>query len=249
MRVPLGIRVPGAASTGSASTTSPTSPPWRTCCATTRSTARSPAPSRSRARRSSSTASKSRVYALSDPSELPWAVAEVDVALECTGRFRSRADAAGHLAAGARKVIISAPGKDVDVTLVRGVNEDAYDPAVARRDLECVLHDQLPRARRDDPERRIRHQARDDDDDPRLHGGSAPRRPAAQGSPSRPRRRGQHRPDVDRCGQGAAAGHPRARRQAPRRRCTRSRAYRLVDRPDGRARDGDDRSRRDRRVR
>ena len=55
---------------------------------------------------------------------------EVDVVLECTGRFRSRADAARHLAAGARKVIISAPGKDVDVTLVRGVNEDAYDPAV-----------------------------------------------------------------------------------------------------------------------
>jgi glyceraldehyde 3-phosphate dehydrogenase len=70
------------------------------------------------------------VYALSDPSELPWAVAEVDVALECTGRFRSRADAARHLAAGARKVIISAPGKDADVTLVRGVNESAYDPAV-----------------------------------------------------------------------------------------------------------------------
>ena len=70
------------------------------------------------------------VYALSDPSELPWAVAEVDVALECTGRFRSRADAARHLAAGARKVIISAPGKDADVTLVRGVNEGAYDPAV-----------------------------------------------------------------------------------------------------------------------
>jgi glyceraldehyde 3-phosphate dehydrogenase len=70
------------------------------------------------------------VHALSDPRELPWAVAEVDVALECTGRFRSRADAARHLAAGARKVIISAPGKDADVTLVRGVNEGAYDPAV-----------------------------------------------------------------------------------------------------------------------
>jgi glyceraldehyde 3-phosphate dehydrogenase len=68
------------------------------------------------------------VTALTDPGELPWAAAEVDVALECTGRFRSRADAARHLAAGARKVIISAPGKDVDVTLVRGVNEDTYDP-------------------------------------------------------------------------------------------------------------------------
>ena len=70
------------------------------------------------------------VYASDDPAELPWASSEVDVALECTGRFRSRADAARHLTAGARKVIISAPGKDVDVTLVRGVNERTYDPAV-----------------------------------------------------------------------------------------------------------------------
>lgn len=70
------------------------------------------------------------VYAFDDPGELPWATADVDVVLECTGRFRSRADAARHLAAGARKVIISAPGKDVDVTLVRGVNDAAYDPAV-----------------------------------------------------------------------------------------------------------------------
>ena len=70
------------------------------------------------------------VYAFGDPGELPWAAAEVDVVLECTGRFRSRADAARHLAAGAGKVIISAPGKDVDVTLVRGVNDAAYDPVV-----------------------------------------------------------------------------------------------------------------------
>ena len=124
VRVPLGVRVRRRRSTGSASTTSPTSPPWRTCCATTRSTARSPAPSRSRGQRSSSTASRSPSTRSAIRRDLPWAVAGVDVALECTGRFRSRADAARHLAAGARKVIISAPGKDVDVTLVRGVNED-----------------------------------------------------------------------------------------------------------------------------
>src|SRR3954471_13158650 len=69
------------------------------------------------------------VFGLADPGELPWAEADVDVVLECTGRFRSREDAARHLAAGARKVIVSAPGKDVDVTLVRGVNEGTYDPA------------------------------------------------------------------------------------------------------------------------
>jgi len=68
------------------------------------------------------------VHATADPAELPWAEAEVDVLLECTGRFRERGQAACHLAAGARKVILSAPGKSVDVTVVRGVNEDAYDP-------------------------------------------------------------------------------------------------------------------------
>jgi glyceraldehyde 3-phosphate dehydrogenase len=52
----------------------------------------------------------------------------VDVVLECTGKLRSRADAAKHIAAGAKKVVLSAPGKDVDVTIVRGVNDDAYDP-------------------------------------------------------------------------------------------------------------------------
>ena len=64
-----------------------------------------------------------------DPSQLPWAELDVDVVLECTGRFRSRADAAGHLEAGARKVIVSAPMKDPDATVVLGVNfDEVYDP-------------------------------------------------------------------------------------------------------------------------
>jgi glyceraldehyde 3-phosphate dehydrogenase len=64
-----------------------------------------------------------------DPSRLPWAELDIDVVLECTGRFRSRADAAGHLEAGARKVIVSAPMKDPDATIVLGVNfQEAYDP-------------------------------------------------------------------------------------------------------------------------
>ena len=64
-----------------------------------------------------------------DPADLPWAELHADVVLECTGKFRTRADAAKHLVAGARKVIVSAPGKDVDATIVLGVNEHAYDPA------------------------------------------------------------------------------------------------------------------------
>jgi glyceraldehyde 3-phosphate dehydrogenase (phosphorylating) len=67
------------------------------------------------------------VTAIADPAELPWTEAGVDVVLECSGKFRSRADAARHLDAGARKVIVSAPGKGVDATIVRGVNEGAYD--------------------------------------------------------------------------------------------------------------------------
>jgi glyceraldehyde 3-phosphate dehydrogenase len=69
------------------------------------------------------------VFAESDPPALPWRDLDVDVVIESTGRFRSRDDAAKHLEAGARKVIISAPAKDPDATVVLGVNFDAYDPA------------------------------------------------------------------------------------------------------------------------
>jgi glyceraldehyde 3-phosphate dehydrogenase len=62
------------------------------------------------------------------PSALPWAELGADVVIECTGKFRRREDAAGHLDAGARKVIVSAPGKGVDVTVVLGVNFEMYDP-------------------------------------------------------------------------------------------------------------------------
>jgi glyceraldehyde 3-phosphate dehydrogenase len=68
------------------------------------------------------------VYSAADPAWLPWGETGVEVVLECTGKFRTRADAAKHLAAGAKKVIVSAPGKGVDATIVRGVNDEAYDP-------------------------------------------------------------------------------------------------------------------------
>jgi glyceraldehyde 3-phosphate dehydrogenase len=69
------------------------------------------------------------VLSESDPAALPWEELGVDVVLECTGRFRTRAEAAKHLDAGARKVIVSAPMKDADATIVLGVNfPDAYDP-------------------------------------------------------------------------------------------------------------------------
>ncbi|MGH7570953.1 MAG: type I glyceraldehyde-3-phosphate dehydrogenase [Gemmatimonadota bacterium] len=59
-----------------------------------------------------------------DPSKLPWKELEVDVVIESTGLFRDRDQAAKHLSAGARKVVISAPGKSSDITVVLGVNED-----------------------------------------------------------------------------------------------------------------------------
>jgi len=69
------------------------------------------------------------VFSETDPAALPWGELGVDVVIESTGAFRDRAGAAKHLAAGARKVIISAPGKDPDVTVVPGVNfDEAYDP-------------------------------------------------------------------------------------------------------------------------
>ena len=69
-----------------------------------------------------------KILALRDPKDLPWRSLGVDYVIESTGRFTNRDDAAKHLAAGAKRVIISAPSKDADVTLVLGVNEKVYDP-------------------------------------------------------------------------------------------------------------------------
>ena len=69
-----------------------------------------------------------RVFAERDPADLPWSDVGADVVIESTGLFTARDDAAKHLDAGAKKVIISAPAKEPDVTLALGVNEDAYDP-------------------------------------------------------------------------------------------------------------------------
>ncbi|GAA3232325.1 hypothetical protein GCM10017691_26850 [Pseudonocardia petroleophila] len=68
-----------------------------------------------------------RVLQEPDPSRLDWAGEGVDVVIEATGRFRTRAQAAAHLTAGARKVVLTSPGTDVDATIVMGVNEDTYE--------------------------------------------------------------------------------------------------------------------------
>ncbi|MFJ7287828.1 type I glyceraldehyde-3-phosphate dehydrogenase [Curtobacterium sp. NPDC098951] len=71
-----------------------------------------------------------RVLASREPAELPWADLGVEVVLESTGRFTARDAAAGHLTAGARRVLISAPATGADATIAYGVNSDVYDPAV-----------------------------------------------------------------------------------------------------------------------
>ncbi|MGH7570088.1 MAG: type I glyceraldehyde-3-phosphate dehydrogenase [Gemmatimonadales bacterium] len=70
-----------------------------------------------------------KVSAIKEPERLPWKALGVELVLESTGRFTDRDAAAKHLAAGARKVVISAPAKGEDITIVMGVNHEQYDPA------------------------------------------------------------------------------------------------------------------------
>ena len=70
-----------------------------------------------------------QVTRILDPDKLPWKELGVDIVLEATGAFRDRASAEAHLRAGAKKVILSAPGKQIDATFVYGVNHLTYDPA------------------------------------------------------------------------------------------------------------------------
>ena len=69
-----------------------------------------------------------RVLGERDPAALPWGKLGCDIVIESTGLFTGRADAAEHLSAGAKKVIISAPAKEPDTTIAMGVNEESYDP-------------------------------------------------------------------------------------------------------------------------
>lgn len=81
------------------------------------------------------------VFAERDPEQLPWAQLGIDVVFECTGLFTSRAKAAAHLRAGARKVLISAPSNDADATIVYGVNEGVLtNDAVIVSNASCTTN-------------------------------------------------------------------------------------------------------------
>lgn len=71
-----------------------------------------------------------KIFKEKDPAQLPWKECGAEVIIESTGRFTKKEDAAKHIQAGAKKVLISAPATDEDITIVMGVNEDKYDPAV-----------------------------------------------------------------------------------------------------------------------
>ena len=70
-----------------------------------------------------------KVLAERNPADIPWGELGVDIVIESTGIFTKKADAEKHIAGGAKKVLISAPAKDEDITIVMGVNQDKYDPA------------------------------------------------------------------------------------------------------------------------
>ena len=147
-----------------------------------------------------------RVTAERDPAKLPHAEMGVDIAMECTGFFTDAAKAGGHLTAGAKRVLISAPGKGVDLTVVYGVNHDKLT-AEHKIVSNAIVHHQLPGAGRHGARSRVRHRQGPDDDHPRLYQRPEDPRPDPRRSAPRPRRRDVDDPDDDR-------RRPRGRRSA-----------------------------------
>ena len=188
-----------------------------------------------------------KVFKETDPGKLPWGDLGVDIVVESTGLFTIKKDgvnkkgkvvqgAENHITkGGAKKVIISAPAEGEDLTIVLGVNDDKYDPAVASRHLQRLLHHQLPGAGRQGRPRQVQDHARPDDHHPRLHQRPEDPGPAAQRPAPGARRRHEHHPDHHRRRQGRRAGHPRPEGQVRRLRAARADLHRLgrgLHRPD-----------------
>ena len=86
-----------------------------------------------------------KILAEKDPATLPWGDLGVEIVLESTGIFTDAAKARAHIDAGARKVIISAPAKGEDITIVLGVNDDKLRPRDPSHHQQRLVHDELPR--------------------------------------------------------------------------------------------------------
>ena len=180
-----------------------------------------------------------RVLAERDPAALPWGELGADIVIESTGLFTDRENAAKHIAGGARKVVISAPATEPDVTLALGVNFDAYDPDAHEviSNASCTTNCLAPVAKVLHETVGIKHGLMTT-----IHAYTADQRlqdMPAQGPAPGPGRCHQPDPRVHRRGQGDRPGDPRAERQAARLRGARSGAHRLGRRPHGggRARD------------
>ena len=147
-----------------------------------------------------------RAFSVRDPAELPWKSLGVDYVLESTGLFTDFEKASGHLKAGAKRVVISAPTKsdpEQVPTICLGVNDDAYDPGAAHRHQQRELHDQLPRAGGEGDPRQRRARGGPDDDRARRHRDAADAgRTEQEGLARRPERLPEHHPGEHRRGQG-----------------------------------------------
>ena len=168
-----------------------------------------------------------RVFAEKDPAKIPWGDLGVDIVVESTGVFTDASKAKAHIDGGAKKVIISAPAKGEDITIVMGVNDDKYDPAKHCHHLQRVLHHQLSGAGGQGGQRQLGHRQGHDDHDPFLHQRPAHPGPAAQGPAPGPRRCPEHHPHHHRRGQGRLPGDPRAEGQVRRHVAARAHAHRL----------------------
>ena len=89
-----------------------------------------------------------RVFSEKDPSAIPWEEVGAEIVIESTGRFTKAEDARKHLRGSVKKVVISAPAKGEDVTIVFGVNEEMYDPGETQYYFKRIVHDELSRSGR-----------------------------------------------------------------------------------------------------
>ena len=112
---------------------------------------------------------KIKVTSERDPAKLDWASVGAQIVVESTGFFTDATKAKAHLGTTVKKVIISAPATNEDITLVLGVNEEKYDAGQAQRDFERQLHHQLPGACGQGSHQGIRHRERHHDHHPQLH--------------------------------------------------------------------------------
>ena len=174
-----------------------------------------------------------KVLSVKDPAQLPWKELGVEVVFESTGKFTKREDTNKHLAAGAKKVIVTAPGQGPGRVARDGRQLRHLRRREAPHHLERVVHDQLPGAGRQGAARAVRDREGLDDHHPLLHQRPEPARPAAQGPAPRPRGRAVDDPDDHRRRLGARRGHPRPEGQARRLRDAGADAERLGGGPRG----------------